>query len=285
MNEQKSKIKALLSINDMSLVNQREILNDLNTLLANCIQDLHEFGIEFENAGLFEKLLFQILYHNSSLLNLTKGSSIKVRNKNISVNDITAVYSVTRLQIETFVNLCYIFFLDINYSKSLRACVYKIHGLRKQIFLTQKYPKDFIPVSKMRNELAQELRTIRKLEEFKIISFSKKEKFINPKHARLIRPSEVYELIQIGDLSRIHSLYSNHIHSEYISIRQLNSSLKKSCESEKSFSTILLTCSRITSLVIENLNHQYDLKDGSYSKSSTLLKEIVQSLNKLSAKI
>ncbi|GAA4242151.1 hypothetical protein [Winogradskyella damuponensis] len=285
MSEQEAKLKALLSINDASLLNQREILKDLNTLLADCTQDLHEFGIKFENAGLFEKLLFQILYHNSSLINLTKGSTIIVRDKNININDMTAVYSLARLQIETFVNLSYMFFLNIDYSKNLRAYVYKIHGLRKHIFLNQKYPKDFLPITKMRNELAQELRNIRKLEEFKTANFAKREKFINPKHARLITPNEVYELIQIGNLSRSHSLYSNHIHSEYISIRQLNSSLKKSKESVESFSNILLTCSRITSLVIVNMNSYYNFKEGSYSKASTLLIKIVESLNRLSAKL
>ncbi|MDG5493222.1 hypothetical protein [Psychroserpens sp. SPM9] len=285
MSEQEDKLKALFSINDTSFINQREILEDLNTFLADCTQDLHEFGIEFENAGLFEKLLFQILYHNSSLLNLTNGSSIKVRDKKIDVSDMTAVYSLARLQIETFVNLCYIFFLDIDYSKNLRAYVYKIHGLRKQLFLTQKHTKDFTPILKMRNELAQELKNIRKLEEFKVATFAKREKFINPKYARLITPNEVYELIQIGDLSRSHSLYSNHIHSEYISIRQLNSALKKSNESERSFSTVLLTCSRITSLIIKNLNSQYDLKEGSFSKAPSLLIKLVESLNELSAKL
>lgn len=285
MSEQNDKIKALLSINDTSLINQREILEELNTFLADCTQDLHEFEIKFENAGLFEKLLFQILYHNSSLSNLSKGSSIKVRDKKINVNDMTALYSLARLQIETFVNLCYIFFLDIDYSKNLRAYVYKIHGLRKQIFLTKKHLKDFEPVSKMRNELAQELRNIRKLDEFKNATFSVKEKFINPKYARLITPVEVFKLIQIGDLSRTHSLYSNHIHSEYISIRQLNSALKKGNESESSFSTVLSICSRITSLVIANLNSQYKLKEGSYSKAPTLLIKLVESLNELSAKL
>jgi hypothetical protein len=141
MNERKDKIFALLSLNDLSLVNQRNILEELNSLLAECTQDLYEFKIKFENANLFEKLLFQIIFHNSSLANLTKGSSINIRDKNIKINDMTAIYSLARLQIETYVNLSYIFFLDSEYSKNLRAYVYKIQGLRKQIFLTKNIQK------------------------------------------------------------------------------------------------------------------------------------------------
>jgi hypothetical protein len=73
----------------------------------------------------------------------------------------------------------------------------------------------------MRNELAQELRNLRKLEEYKKATFSIREKYINPKYTRLMKPEEVFQLIQIGKLSRTHSLYSNHIHFEYINIRQL----------------------------------------------------------------
>jgi hypothetical protein len=139
MNERKDKIFALLSLNDLSLVNQRNILEELNSLLAEFTQDIYE--IKFENANLFEKLLFQIIFHNSSLANLTKGSSINIRDKNIKINDMTAIYSLARLQIETYVNLSYIFFLDSEYSKNLRAYIYKIQGLRKQIFLTKNIQK------------------------------------------------------------------------------------------------------------------------------------------------
>ncbi len=285
MIERKQEIEALLSINDRSLVNQRKILDELNSFLANCTQDLHDFGIKFEDAGLLEKLLFQIIFHNSSLSSLTNGLSINVRNKKIKVNDITAIYSLARLQIETFVNLSYIFFLDSKYSKSLRAYVYKIQGLRKQILLTIKHPKDFEPMAKMRNELAQEFSKIRKLEEFKESSFSDREKLINPKYARLIKQDDVYRSIKIGDLSRTHSLYSNHIHSEYISIRQLNSAIKKGEENESSFATVLFLCSRITSSVIANLHSQYQLNEGSYSKASIRMIKIVESLNKVSAQL
>ena len=285
MREQELKNKALLLINDMSIIRQRETLEELNSFLADCTQDLCEFGIKFENAELLKSLLFQMLFHNSSLSTLSNGSSIKVRDEMFMLYDTSSMYSLARLQIETFVNLCYIFFLDIDFSKSLRAYVYKIHGLRKQIYLNQKHSKDHEPISKMRNQLAQEIKNIRKLEEFKKASFSAREKFINPKYARLVTPGEVLNKIKIGDLSRTHSLYSNHIHSEYISIRQLNSSLEKGNESEISFSTVLLICSRITSKVIASLNSQYEIKEGSYSKAPIKLIKMVEALNDLSAKL
>lgn len=284
MNEQqRTSIEALLLVNDLSLSNQKTILTELNSLLIECTQDLYDNGIKFEDAGLFEKLLFQIIFHNETLLTLTSGKLIEIRDKQLKINDLTAVYSITRLQIETFINLSYIFFVDSEYSKEIKASVYKIQGLRKQIELNKKYPKDFEPIKKMRNELAEKLRKIRKLNEFKRVPFSKRKRFTNPSHARLIKLDKIYPLIKIGNISRTHSLYSNHIHSEYISIRQLKSAINDNSEYESSFSTVTLLCSRITSLVITNMVEQYELKNYSYSKAPLKLKKVIESINKLSS--
>jgi len=285
MNDQIITIEALLLIKDLSLTNQKAILSELNSLLIECSQDLYDNKIKFEDAGLFEKLLFQIIFHNETLLTLTNEKIINVRNKQLKINDLTAVYSIARLQIETFINLSYIFFVDYEYSKEIRACVYKIQGLRKQIELTKKHQKDFKPIQKMRNELANELRKIRKLDEFKSIPLSRRKKFINPSHARLIKLDEIYPLIKIGSLSRTHSLYSNHIHSEYISIRQLKSAINENSQYESSFSTTTLLFSRITSLVISNMIEQFELKKSSYRRAPLKLKKVIESINKVSSEL
>ncbi len=282
MSESIEKLKALLELTDMSLENQRKILVELNDLLCDCIQDLFEYGIKFEDAGLFEKLLFQITYHNSSILKLVNGSIINVRKKEIQINDLTAISSIARLQIESFINLSYIFFIDCEYSVSLRTIVYKIQGLRKQIEITKKHPKDFPPIVKLRRELSIELLKLRKLNEFKELSLSKRRQLIYPKFARLIKLEEIYNLINIGDLSEIHSLYSNHIHSEYISIRQLVSSLKKPNEGVRNNINILVLCSRITSSTISNLAHKYNFEKGTLSKASNRIKKIIDSFNSIS---
>lgn len=285
MNDQRTVIEALLLINDLSLFNQKSILSELNSLLTECTQDLHDNKIKFEDAELLEKLLFQVIFHNETLLTLTNGKLIKVRDKQMKINDLTAVYSIARLQIETFINLSYIFFVNSEYSKELKAYVFKIQGLRKQIELTKKHPKDFEPIQKMRNELAEELRKIRKLDEFNKVSFSKRKKFTNPTYARLIKLDEIYQSIKIGNISIIHSLYSNHIHSEYISIRQLKSAVNNNSQYESSFSTVTLLCSRITSLVITNIIEKYDLEKSSYSKAPLILKKIIESINKISSEL
>lgn len=192
------------------------------------------------------------------------------------MDDLTAVYTVARLQIETFVNLSYLFFLDFDISDALKVCVYKIQGLNQQIALTKKHPKDLAQVKKMRDELAEESR---KLEEYHRASKKEKLQFQNPRYARLKKPGEIYDLIKIGDLSRTHSLYSNHIHSEYISIRQLNSSIEN--ENASSFSTVLFICSRMTSLVLHNLVTRYEIEKGFYSKKSDVLTEAIQVLNNM----
>jgi hypothetical protein len=147
--------------------------------------------------------------------------------------------------------------------------------LRKQIELTKKHPKDFEPIQKMRNELAEELIKTRKLDEFKKVPFSKRKRFTHPSYARLIKLDELYPLIKIGNVSRTHSLYSNHIHSEYISIHQLKSAVNDISQYESSFSTVTLVYSRIISLVITNIVEQYELKKSSYSKAPLKLKKVI----------
>lgn len=274
-----SKLQALLVLNDMSLDNQRNLLLELNSLLGNCTQDLFDFKLKFENAGLLEKLLIQIIKHNSSLINLSQGSAIQIRGQDLRMDDLTAVYTVARLQIETFMNLSYLFFLDFDISDTLKVCVYKIQGLNQQIALTQKHPKDLAQVKKMRTELAEELIKLRNLEEYQKASKKEKLQLRKPRYARLKKPGEIYDLIKIGDLSRTHSLYSNHIHSEYISIRQLKSSIES--ENASSFSTVLFICSRMTSLVLHNLVTKYKTENGSYSKKSDVLTEAIQVLNNM----
>ena len=67
MNDQRTVIEALLLINDLSLFNQKSILSELNSLLTECTQDLHDNKIKFEDAELLEKLLFQVIFHNETL--------------------------------------------------------------------------------------------------------------------------------------------------------------------------------------------------------------------------
>ncbi len=282
MSEKLEKIEALLELTDMTLNNQNKILCELNDLLGDCIQDLFEFGIKFEDAGLFEKFIFQIIYHNSSILKMTNGSHINIREKELQINDLTSIYSLARLQIETFVNLSYLFFIDSKYSVSLRVTVFKIQGLRKQIELTKKHPKNFPPVAKLRNELSKELFKLRKLNEFKDSSRSEKNKFLFPKYARLLKPEDVYGLINIGNLSEIHGLYSNHIHSEYISIRQLVSSLNDPVQGKSHNTNVLMLCSRITSSTISNLENNHSIEKGTLSKVPNRIKNIIESFNLLS---
>lgn len=271
-------IQAFKQLNDTSVKNQRIILSDLNSLLADCTQDLYDTNTKFSDAGLFEKLIIQIINHNLSIYNLSKGANISIKKTNILYNDITAVYSIARLQIETYVNLSYLFFIDIGISQELRICIYKIQGLNQQILLTKHHPKTHPQISKMRNELAKELRKLRSLEEFKLASRKQKRNYIKPKYARLIKPVEVYDLMKIGDLSKTHSLYSNHIHSEYISIRQLNSAFKNQNESLEGFSTVLMICSRITSSIIKNLVTKYKLENESFAKKDKVIREMIKLL-------
>jgi hypothetical protein len=285
MNGQTLTVDILLLINNLSLSNQKNILRELNSLLIESTQDLYDNKIKFEDVGLLEKLLFQIIFHNETILKLTEGITIEARKKKVNINDLTSVYSIARLQIETFINLSYLFFVDCEYSKEIRTYVYKIHGLRKQLGLNKKHPKDFEPIQKTRNELAGELKKIRKLTEFTLLPYSKKKKLIYPDHARLLKMNDIYFLIKIGDLSKSHSLYSNHIHSEYISIRQLQSAINNTNQIENSFSVAVMLCSRMTASVLKNLNEKFTLKDSSYSKSPLKIQKVVDVLNDLSSKM
>ncbi|MEO2052980.1 MAG: hypothetical protein ABGX00_14580 [Allomuricauda sp.] len=279
MNEE---LSALLLLRDMTENNQKKILADLNSFLIESTQDLYDFNVTFEDAGLLEKLLIQIIFHNSSLMNLTEGSKIPIRDKTLQIKDLTAVYSIARLQIDSFINLSYLFFMESEYPQNLRVYVYKIHGLRRQLLLNKKHPKRSNQILKIRRELAEEIRKLRTTRRYLDASFKEREKFVEPKYAKLLKSEEVLKVQEFYNLERLYSLYSNHIHGEYIGIRQLNSSLKEQNVFENNIASVLQTCCLITSSTIMNLVSKFGIENGYYSKAPSILKKIVEVQCKIS---
>ncbi|WP_272149187.1 hypothetical protein [Tenacibaculum aiptasiae] len=274
-----------LNIGNQSIDNQSLILNKLNELLGECIQDLFDNNYQCYECSIYEKLLIQMLYHNSTILNISNISFINIRDKKVGVSDLTALYSVARLQIETFINLSYLFFIDNTINSNFRINIYKIHGIKKQLKMNEKHSKYHPAIKKMRKELASELLKLRKSLSYIEADKKSKEKYINPKHARLLRPPYIYELMESGDISRLYSLYSNHIHSEYVSVRQLNSTFNNFEEFNKLASITIFLCSRLTSIILSSFNKKHSFEINSYSKAGKEMKNLIIKINEISKKL
>ena len=212
-----------------------------------------------------------------------RGFKTVIIDFDIGLRNLDLIMGCERRVVYDFVNV-------INGEANLKQALIKDKRIETLFILPASQTRDKDALSKegverILNELAEELRKIRKLDEFNKVSFSKRKKFTNPTYARLIKLDEIYQSIKIGNISITHSLYSNHIHSEYISIRQLKSAVNNNSQYESSFSTVTLLCSRITSLVITNIIEKYDLEKSSYSKAPLILKKIIESINKISSEL
>lgn len=271
-------------MSDKSLESQLPILEMLNEVLGDLTQDLKEFNFKHEEAGLFEILLIQTILHNASIITLSKGSTIRVRSTSHELKDLTGVYSIARLQIETFYVISSLFFTKESDDTNLKAVVYKIHGLRKQLHLNNHHPKTFEPVHRIRKELAAELFKLRRIKEYQ--ESLNKQKFEKPQFAKLEKPESILRKVRVGNLISSHSLYSNHIHSEYIGIRQFNSTYKtKSQNMDDSISTVVEQCSRLTAAIICHVNRMARIEGGTISNLAKDKKLIIDILVQANQKI
>lgn len=274
-------IRALLKISDKTIINQQDILSSLNNILADYLQDLFDRKVEIAQGGLFEKLSFQIVLHNSSLLKLSESRILSIKEKKIEQFDISGIYTLCRLQFESFINLVYLYFIAHEIPNEIRISVYKIHGLRKQLSLTSHHEKSHPAIAKIRNEISTELQAMRNNRFFVKSKAKEKEKFVNPTYARLAKPLEVLRKINLSSMYDLYLLYSNHIHAEYIGMRQLNSAMNGSSSVKDSISTTLLMCSRLTAVTIQLFNKRFALKESAYAAAPLDDRQLVEELSQL----
>lgn len=229
-------------------IRQFELINDS---LFQLTQSLYDGGetIELHRTEL-EGKFFRFGLTNQSIITLIKGNQFNLLSQPTQIADVFSISSLTRMQIESFSIIYYLFFdqEDSNLLK-FRYLIYKLHGLQKQskFDFTSEFGSEKFDIIQKEIKNIQNLISTHSF--FKEATEKKQKEYLEPIKAKFL---STYDILVKTDLKsrrfdELWNLYSNHAHSEYIGDRQFNSiyktqkSTQSTCSSAISFNSILTT--------------------------------------------
>lgn len=224
-------------------------LNDENKDVAKCIDDFESISNSlfhlnqslFENKEVIkyhqreiEKKYFRFGLGNHSIINLIKGNKFIFNKKPVHFVDLSSINNITRMQIESFLIMYYLFFDDISdLDKDFRYDIYKLHGLQKQSnFKIHDKERNQIHLDRISSELNEAIENVKKSETYKAATEKEKLNFLNPRYAKIVKSETLFKKsgIEKMRIDEIWNVYSNYAHSEYISDRQFNSAFNNKAQ-------------------------------------------------------
>jgi len=207
-----------------------EFLELLNSNLFKLVQSLKDSNLKVKyHQRELEGKFFRFGIGNQSLINLSKGNDSELLDVKTKIVDIFSVFTVTRMQIDSFGMMYYLLFDKIQEEElNMRYDIYKIHGLTKQSNnqVTGEYAKEM--KSKILVEIEETKNHLSKNPHFLCLQEGEKNKCLNPSFAKQMKTEELMEKSGMTKVNYygMWNLYSNHIHSEHISDRQFNAMYK-----------------------------------------------------------
>lgn len=202
---------------------------------------------------------FRFGISNYSLINLMRGNHFTLINQKASIIDIFSLNSITRMQIESFLIMFYIFFDKINDSeKDFRYSIYKLHGLQKQsnFKISSDFPNKKIQLDKIKIEMNEVIENIKKSKNYNDADEKEQKKYLKPTHAKLVKNEILFKEsgIENNRINDIWQIYSNHVHAEHISDRQFNSYRISNFKNDNSSLIINLNLILTTKLIWHLIN-------------------------------
>ncbi|WP_445720282.1 hypothetical protein [Flavobacterium sp.] len=195
--------------------------------LANSLFDKNE-KIKYYHSEL-ENKYFRFGLANHSISNLMNGNNFKLISLDVNITDLFSVFSITRMQIESYSLMFYLFFDEITEDeKNFRYDIYKLHGLLKQ--------SEFSVISEQgvnkKNKILEEINLLKekviKSEIYRKSSDKEQKEYLKPKRAMFLYSKELLKKsgLESSRIDEMWNLYSNHAHGEHISDRQFNTIYK-----------------------------------------------------------
>lgn len=176
-----------------------------------------------------ENKYFRYGIANHSIVKLMSGNEFKLIDLEIKITDLFSIFSITRMQIESYALMFYLFYEDITENeKDFRYDIYKLHGLSKQCKFKVKSEKNIEKRDKILTEIEILKEKISEFETFKNSSEKEQKDFLKPGRAMLSFSKQLLKRsgLESSRIDEMWDLYSNYAHSEYISDRQFNSIYK-----------------------------------------------------------
>lgn len=235
--------------------------------MTNCLFELannpfeKKINIKFHQQVL-EGKAYRFALANNSIISLIKGTKVKILDHEINSIDIDSLNSITRMQIETFLILFYLVFDNVDdESKDFRFNIYKLHALQKQqnFVLSPNFKDTENSREKIAKEMDEAIKAIKQSEIFQNATTTEQNDYLNPRYAKIINSSQLFERsgIQEARLDQMWSIYSNYVHSEYISDRQHNYRVNNPNSKANSISLIFDLNRMLTARLIWNLKLLY----------------------------
>lgn len=224
------------------------------SLFDNKVQVKHHHA-EIENK------YFRYGMANHSIIKLLKGNRFFIINQQLEITDLFSVFSLTRMQIESFAIMYYLFFDKVeSIEKDFRYDIYKLHGLQKQNSFPVEFKKNEEKKKIIEAEIEKLVEKIKEYSKFKDSKEKEQKEYLKPKRAKSISTKDI--LIKSGiDSNRINdmwNLYSNHAHGEHISDRQYNYIYKNKKSTLEESMTVLSINTILTSTLCNLIANEFE---------------------------
>lgn len=233
------------------------ITNSLFTLTQSLFDN--KVQIEHHHAEI-ENKYFRFGMANHSIKKMLDGNRFLIINKQIEITDLFSVFALTRMQIESFAIMYYLFFDKLEtIEKDFRYDLYKLHGLQKQNKFPLKFKKNEEKKKIIEKEIDILMDKIKGYKKFQKSSEKEQKKYLNPSFAKMESTKDI--LIKSGiDSNRINdiwNLYSNHAHGEHISDRQYNYIYKNKKSTLEESMTVININTILTSFLCKLISEEF----------------------------
>lgn len=234
----------------------------LTNSLFTLTQSLFDNNVQIEHHHAeIENKYFRYGMANHSIIKLLKGNRFFIIKQQIEITDLFSVFSLTRMQIESFGIMYYLFFDKVEpIEKDFRYDLYKLHGLQKQNSFPVEFKKNIEKKKIIETEIAILIEKIKEYSKFKNSKEKEQKEYLKPKHSKSISTKDI--LIKSGiDSNRINdmwNLYSNHAHGEHISDRQYNYIYKNKKSTLEESITVLSINTILTSTLCNLISNEFE---------------------------
>lgn len=279
--------------NELNKINSvSDSVNDLKLILEGyfeVLQSIYDSNPKLLEGEVFiETLSFKIISTTHSILKLTEGYYVSTTSKRgVSILiDFSSIYCLTRVMIESFLTLEYLYFNDLdNEEKLFRFNIWRISGYKsRQTFFNEKDILNKEISEKIDNELLAINYLLEKIKHSKYYKELNKQNLWKLDTFGLPRLTSWQNLLEHSVLNPIwflkpYKLYSNYAHSEFISLIQMNEKGVLNGDSEDNSIAVdnaLRTVKMICCTSIKLLENKFDCTSKSFMSLNDDLKKMIE---------
>jgi hypothetical protein len=290
------------SLNKSGVVSEAEaqILHDdyktLVDIFAFIIQSLKDSGKKTtDNQNYAEILAIKFIYHSLNLIRLFEKSLVQFNRLDIKlpICDVSSSYVMTRVNIENYLTFYYLFGVNLdNNTQELKWLQFKISGLNRRVnkwweAIIKRY-KGNLPEKMQKQYMIDKDNLDKALKEIQLhpeskVKRNKLDYFLDAKlkswSSLLIDSNLKHELFLTS-----WELYSNHAHSEYISLIQVSDYLGKFSDAKDAQNTTLILNLMLTAIYIREFCSLFSCAEERYRLLTDLERNVINYLDNVARK-